>query len=547
MSQAAAAPSPWRRPWGPAALAALALFAALAWGWRRSDELCDDWQGWRQADTQAMARSQAFESFDPLRPRIDWRGDGPGYVEAELPIYPALVALPLRALGDRAWPGQLLSLACVLLACALLFAHLARRFGGLAGAVALVAVLTGQGMIVASTSIQPDPLALLAFTVGWLAFARYLEAPGRAALVTWVLATLLAGLVKPTTLELGLAQALLCALAHRRALRDPRVWLGWAIIVVSVAAYLWHARGLYLTYGNTFGVLSGGDSKLPALARLAEPASWRELARYAVVWGVTWPGALAALVLLARRRVGAEAAALAVAAFALCVLAFRYTSGPFGTHYHLPHAVLGAYLVARAVALVLAPASASGREARADDAATDATDAAAVVGGTASASRASAALPLLRRALLAALVLASLAQAARAARFLRRLPPQPETALGHALATLASPGTLVAVRARAERYNTDWRTPNNFEDPRVFYLSRTYGWVLPNDLRGAEAIARLRELVARGARYYVHVNQGEPDAELRAFLAADAERVASLPVGDIYALRGGAARSQPAR
>ena len=103
----------------------------------------------------------------------------------------------------------------------------------------------------------------------------------------------------------------------------------------------------------------------------------------------------------------------------------------------------------------------------------------------------------------------------RALRFLD-LPPQRETVLGQALAQLAPPGTLVAVRARAESFNTEWQTVNNFEDPRVFYVSRTQGWVLPNDLAGA---GRLAEVALRGATFYVHVTQKPIDAELAAWLA----------------------------
>ena len=57
----------------------------------------------------------------------------------------------------------------------------------------------------------------------------------------------------------------------------------WSAIV---AAFLAYARTLYLDYGNTFGVLSGGDSKLPARRCSLAPATWIELARYSVVWGV---------------------------------------------------------------------------------------------------------------------------------------------------------------------------------------------------------------------------------------------------------------------
>lgn len=542
--------SAWTRPWGPLALLLLAGFAAFSLAWRRAPVITDDWHGWRQADTQAIAKSQAFEDFDPLRPRIDWRGDGPGYVEAEAPIYPVLVSVPLRFFGNSVWPGQLLSLACVLLAGALLYRALARRFGGLAGWLALLAVLTGQGALVIATSIQPDTLSFLAFTVGWIAFLEYLEHHKGRHLFTWVLATMIAALVKPTTLELGLAQGAYVLFAHRRSLRDPQLWLGWILILAVVGLYLLHARDLYLTYGNTFGILSGGDSKLPDLHRLEKLATWKDLGRYSMVWGVGWPSLLAIVVLmfagargLARRlrqrrdkdasrsramepegsAFGAEVFALALAAIALNLLAFRYTSGAFGTHYHLPHAVLGATLVARAAA-ALRPLVHAASSIVAVPLATTAVPAAN--------------LPrFLVRLLFVGFVALSGFSAYRAARFIHRLPPQPETEMGLALSRLAPPETLVAVRARAERVNLEWKTINNFEDPRVFFLSRTRGWVLPNDFLGPEVPKFLDEVARRGARFYVHVKQITPDADLRQYLDQHAQRVFASEAGEIYALR----------
>jgi hypothetical protein len=113
-------------------------------------------------------------------------------------------------------------------------------------------------------------------------------------------------------------------------------------------------------------------------------------------------------------------------------------------------------------------------------------------------------------------------------RFLDR-PPEIETALGVALAKVAKPGTLVVVRARAESFNTEWKTVNNFEDPRVFYASRTKGWVLANDIPGA---TKLAEYAQRGAKFYVHVPQKPIDAELAAWLTTHATLVSD----GIYAL-----------
>jgi 4-amino-4-deoxy-L-arabinose transferase-like glycosyltransferase len=475
--------------WAVAAALTIVAWCAIELLVRRPDTITDDWQGWRQADTQAIARNLAHEEFDPLRPRIDWRGDGPGYVETELQLYPALIALVMKATGESELPGQLLSLIFVALAAALLHRALARRFGDRAAYVALLAVLSMQGTVVMGTSIQPDSLAFLLYVVGFVAFLDRRHA-------LWIAATLLAALVKPTTLELGITQFVFVLLTDRRALRRPVLWIGWGLVLAGVALFLLHARSLYVEYGNTFGVLSGGDSKLPALSRLTAPQTWIDLARFTIVWGIGIPAVPALAFLLWRRGVGAEELALAAGATVLLLVALRYTSGPFGTHYHLPHIVLGAWLVARAVAEL---------------------------------ERATP-----TRGLLIAAAFAALLLEARALRYVRAQPPQPETSVGRMLAAHAAPGTLVVVRARAPRIDPDWHTVNNCEDPRVFYLSRTKGWVLANDEPGAAPVA---DLAARGARFYAHVNQMPPDADLAAWLASHADVVATGPAGTVYALR----------
>lgn len=483
----AACNSPSVSRWRAAATAAarggaLATITLVAWcaamlAMRRAPAITDDWQGWRQADTQAIARNLAFEEFAPWKPRIDWRGDGPGYVETEAQLYPTLIAIGMTATGETVWVGQILSLLCVAGAVFLAWRALAKRFGDHAGYGAMLAMLGHHGTIAMSTSIQPDALALLAFVVGFIAFLD-----GRWTL--WVVATAIAGLVKPTTLELGIAQFVIVVATHR--LRDVKIWIGWAIVIAVVAGFMAYARTLFVDYGNTFGVLSGGDSKLPAASKLLAPATWTELARYAIVWGTGVLAIPAAIYLAWKRKLRAEHAALAIAAVILVVVALRYTSGVFGTHYHLPHVLLGGWLVA-------------------------------------------AALHELRGAVVALVAVGSLVMGVRAVQFLDR-PVEKETVLGIELAKHAAPGTLVAVRARAESYNTEWHTVNNYEDPRVFYVSRTKGWVLPNDLAGAQRLASLP------AKFYVHVAQMPVDAELAAWLAAHATRVYAGAAGEIYAL-----------
>lgn len=481
--------------WALVAAATIVVWCGVELALRRTSAITDDQAGWRQADTQAIARNLAFEELSPLRPRIDWRGDGPGYVETELQLYPTLVALAMRTTGESVWPGQLLSLVCVALAAALVYAALARRFGPRAAYAGLLTMLTCQGVVVAGTTIQPDPLAFLAYVAGFVAFAAWLAEPTAPRLAAWIAATAIAGLVKPTTLELGITQGVLVLLTQRAALRRPTLWLGWGLVVAIVVAFLLHARSLYVDHGNTFGIFSGGDSKLPALDRVLDPATWIGLARFFVIWGVGIAAVPAAAYLAYRRQLGAEEAALAAGALALSLLTLRYASGPYGAHYHLPHTLLGAWLVARACAHL---------EPRVDG-----------------------------RVLLAAAAVLALLLEARALRYLHSLPAEPETTVGHMLARVAPPGTLVVVRARAPRRDPDWHTANNFEDPRVFYVSRTRGWAIANDDGGAAPVA---DLAARGAIFYAHVTQHAPDAELAAWLAAHATLVDTAPAGQIYRL-----------
>ncbi|HHH29407.1 MAG TPA: hypothetical protein ENK57_13820 [Polyangiaceae bacterium] len=474
------------------AFAVLVSWCLAEWFLRRQQLITDDWQGWRQADTLAMAQHFVEGPFYLLEPRIDWGGDGSGIVETELALVPAVVALAMRLIGstDILWPAQLLSLVAVAAAGWLTHQELARRFSADAALLGLLAFLSVRGVVVIGTSAQPDALGLLAFAVGWWVFLRDLEAPRHRSWLIWVAATTVAGLLKPTLLSLGISQAIV-ALARGRPLKRPRLWLGWLVVLGVVGLYLWHARSLYLEHGNTFGLLSGGDSKLPTRARIVELGRWLDLARYAIVWGTGPLAAVAAIVTLWRRRPGVEELALALGGLAVGVVAFRYTSHKWGTHYHLPLAILGALVVARAVEGWRTPWPLR-------------------VGAV-------AAVALYIRGLL----------------FVMGLPPEPETRLGLELAKHRQPGDLVVVRARAPGYEPEWETENNYQDPRVFYLSDTRGWVLPNDEHAPEAIGRLAE---RGARYYVHVAALALAPAQQAWLATHATLISETDAGTIYRL-----------
>jgi dolichyl-phosphate-mannose-protein mannosyltransferase len=482
------------------ALVLLAAFAAVELGWRRAPEITDDWNGWRQADTQAIARNFAFVDANPLTPRVDWGGDGPGFVESELQLYPALFAPVLRAAPGSVLPGQLLSLASLLVAAWMAFAALRARHGDAPALAALALLLGGHAAVHLGTAIQPDALGFALYVGGFVSFLGFVERERRGSLIAAGVLTALAGLVKPTLLQLGLVQVALIAFAKPRLFARRDVWIVWAAVLAVVVAYLLHARRLHLVYGNTFGSISGGDSKFPRPRDLVSPAALLGLARMTVVWGIGWAALVAAAILAWKRRLGAEEKALALGALAMGLVSLRYASHKFGAHYHIPTALLGAWLVARAVAAfpgLLRPRRAA--------------------------------------AVVAIAIALSGVELSRSLHALRMLPPEPETALGHALAARVRPGERVVVRSRAPARDERWDTGNNFEDPRVFYLAQARGWVLPSDLAGAAPVAGP---AARGASHYIEP-AGTPaaaDPALTSWLATQARLVVDDAAGRIFQL-----------
>ncbi|HEX3102439.1 MAG TPA: hypothetical protein VHQ01_11630, partial [Pyrinomonadaceae bacterium] len=62
---------------------------------------------WRECDLGGISRNFAQEGMNPLYPRIDWRGDGPGYAEMEAPIFPYLTAITYKIFGIHDYFGRI--------------------------------------------------------------------------------------------------------------------------------------------------------------------------------------------------------------------------------------------------------------------------------------------------------------------------------------------------------------------------------------------------------------------------------------------------------
>jgi hypothetical protein len=318
-------------------------------------------------------------------------------------------------------------------------------------------------------------------------------------------ATALAGLIKPYALQLGLVQFLVLALSARGRLRSPAPWLGWAAVLAVVGAWLWHAHGLYVAYGNSFGVLAG-DTKFPSAERLADTRVYKDLLKVDLAFGVGVLGAACFAVLLVCRRLGAAEVALAAGNAVMLFVSIRYACDPWlGAHYHVFALLAGAWFTARVAALAaerlgprLPPA---GRR---------------VAGALAAAGFAM---------LLAGNVGKWRADHAAAMR-------DPVLPLGAALRAARAPGELVVVRSGEDSFDARWQRADNYQDPRLLYVADARGWVLARDHRGADA---LRTLVAKGARLYAEpADPAGGDAELHAWLATAATPVHDSAAGRVW-------------
>ena len=252
----------------------LLAICALALGVRLIDvnQPFLDLQAWRQADTAAVARNFYEEGYDILHPRIDWRGNTPGYVEMEFPLFQFLVACiyPLVG-GPREWVGHTAAALFSVGTIPFLYS-LAREFCGVSAArlaafvfaVAPLGVFFGRAYMI-------DP-AMLFFSVGAIYYFNQWSAggPGWSFIAAAVLSAL-AFLVKIPSLYLGLPLLFLAWDRFGKAtFRQPALWAYAALTLVPT--FLWYHHGYrlfeqtHLTYGiwNRYGQPKWGNLDLLA-------------------------------------------------------------------------------------------------------------------------------------------------------------------------------------------------------------------------------------------------------------------------------------------
>jgi 4-amino-4-deoxy-L-arabinose transferase-like glycosyltransferase len=236
-------------------LLALVLLGVLARLYRIDAPLLE-YRMFRQQDTAAIARNFYENGMNILYPQVDWRGDSPGYVEVEFPIYNFVVALLYHVFGAQEWVGRAVNIVVYALSALLFFRFMRRLTDERTSLFAVFFYSFAPLSVYFTRAFQPDALLALASLVAIYYFWVWTEEQRLWTLVLSAVGFSLAVLIKPPSLYVGLP---LLYLAYRRfggwLLYKPALWLFAAGVLLPPLLWYSHALHLWNTYGNTFGIL----------------------------------------------------------------------------------------------------------------------------------------------------------------------------------------------------------------------------------------------------------------------------------------------------
>jgi hypothetical protein len=229
--------------------------------------------GWRPADLASIALNFSRNGMNLLHPQVLWGGRGPGYVEMEFPLVPFVTGMLYRLFGVHEWLNLVIPIpvGLALVGVTYLLAH--RLAGRTAALIAGATVAVSPTLVMLTTTgLWPDPPMLLCSTLGLYLLVRWTEEGRLRDLAFGACSISLAVLLKPTALHVGLPVFVLLWHRFGRSFwRAPAFWGLGAVALLPSILWYWHAYQLGVHYGNTFGILGAGYSKLGNLDLLAQP------------------------------------------------------------------------------------------------------------------------------------------------------------------------------------------------------------------------------------------------------------------------------------
>lgn len=217
----------------------------------------------RQADTATIIRNFLTERFNPLYPRIDWRGTTTGEVESEFQLYTFIVA-SLAAITHSSYEilGRLVSIAFSILTLLAFYSLLLRIASQQTAIIGTVILAWFPAYAYFSRVIMPESLLLFLAVATMLFYIKWSQDHSRVALFIWICLLTASILVKPYMAHLALPIAMMAFTSRdRRTLTDPWLYVGVLFVLIIPVAYYYHAHSLFQSTGLTFGVFDPGAGK----------------------------------------------------------------------------------------------------------------------------------------------------------------------------------------------------------------------------------------------------------------------------------------------
>lgn len=236
--------------------------------------------GWREADMSSIAMNYLHNGFRFLYPQIDWGGAGPGYVEMEFPIIPFLTAILFKVFGIHNVYALVIPFGCGLGVVIAVYLLARKLYGSGVGVVAAMFVALSPLLSLASQTFLGEPTLLLCAILSVYFLIQWAETGRMRDYLLSALCTTLAVLLKLTALYVGLPLLVVFMVKYREQVMSKRAfWMFGVLSLLPVFLWYYHSHTLYVEYGNTFGIVSGGYNKFASAGLLLSPEFYLLMAK----------------------------------------------------------------------------------------------------------------------------------------------------------------------------------------------------------------------------------------------------------------------------
>jgi hypothetical protein len=210
---------------------------------------------WRESDMSSIARNYCRNGMDFFHPQVDWGGEGPGYTESEFPVYPYLIALSQKIIGNWEPIGRIISFLFSLGTIIIFFRLSKYLFNIKEAMVASFFFSLSPLLMITSNSIQPESVMFFFYIFAVFQFIRCVDSHFGKYYFSTIILTSLALLCKITAINIGILFILIIIINKGwRFLFKPKViLLGVLSIMPSIIWYTYSHR-FYTQYGNSLGL-----------------------------------------------------------------------------------------------------------------------------------------------------------------------------------------------------------------------------------------------------------------------------------------------------